>query len=93
MCKLNKITQEDDLQLIFGRFGEIVSCNIVKDPVTKESLCYAFIEFETQEACEEAYFKMDNTLIDDHRIKVDFSQSVSRAGFPKDCKRKRHGYV
>ena len=27
-------------------------------------------------ACEEAYFKMNNVLIDDRRIKVDFSQSV-----------------
>merc|ERR1712130_63690 len=30
------------------------------------------------EACEKAYFKMDNVLIDDRRIHVDFSQSVSR---------------
>jgi hypothetical protein len=28
-------------------------------------------------ACEEAYFKMNNVLIDDRRIKCDFSQSVS----------------
>ena len=28
-------------------------------------------------ACEEAYFKMNNVLIDDRRIKVDFSQSVN----------------
>lgn len=27
-------------------------------------------------SCEEAYFKMNNVLIDDRRIKVDFSQSV-----------------
>merc|ERR1712013_489169 len=27
---------------------------------------------------EKAYFKMDNVLIDDRRIHVDFSQSVSR---------------
>merc|ERR1712130_540568 len=30
------------------------------------------------EACEKAYFKMDNVLIDDRRIHVDFSRSVSR---------------
>jgi hypothetical protein len=30
------------------------------------------------EACEEAYKKMDNVLIDDRRIKVDFSQSVAK---------------
>ena len=39
---------------------------------------YAFVEFEDQKACEEAYFKMDNVLIDDRRIHVDFSQSVAK---------------
>ena len=38
---------------------------------------YAFIEFETKNACEEAYFKMENALIDERRIHVDFSQSVA----------------
>ncbi|GJR62874.1 ulp1 protease family, C-terminal catalytic domain-containing protein [Tanacetum coccineum] len=32
------------------------------------------IGFEDKEACEQAYFKMDNALIDDRRIHVDFSQ-------------------
>jgi peptidyl-prolyl cis-trans isomerase-like 4 len=41
-------------------------------------LQYAFIEFENKESCEEAYFKMDSVLIDDRRIHVDFSQSVSK---------------
>jgi peptidyl-prolyl cis-trans isomerase-like 4 len=35
-------------------------------------------EFDSQEGCEAAYCKMDNVLIDDRRIHVDFSQSVSR---------------
>jgi hypothetical protein len=39
-------------------------------------LQYAFIEFENQKDCEQAYFKMQGVLIDDHRIHVDFSQSV-----------------
>merc|ERR1719242_840110 len=43
-----------------------------------DSLQYAFVEFDCPEACERAYFKMDNVLIDDRRIHVDFSQSVSK---------------
>ena len=42
---------------------------------------YAFVEFENQESAEEAYFKMDNALIDDRRIHVDFSQSVAKANY------------
>ena len=35
------------------------------------------VSFQPQE-CENAYFKMDNVLIDDRRIHVDFSQSVAK---------------
>ena len=39
---------------------------------------YAFVEFDEQSSAEQAYFKMQNVLIDDRRIWVDFSQSVSK---------------
>ncbi|XP_015930463.2 peptidyl-prolyl cis-trans isomerase sig-7 [Parasteatoda tepidariorum] len=78
VCKLNPVTTSEDLELIFSRFGTIVSCEVIKDKKSGESLQYAFIEFEKEEDCENAYFKMDNVLIDDRRIHVDFSQSVAK---------------
>ncbi|KAI9189615.1 Peptidyl-prolyl cis-trans isomerase-like 4 [Blastocladiella emersonii ATCC 22665] len=78
VCKLNPVTRDEDLELIFSRFGKINSCEVVRAKDTGESLSYAFIEFDDRKACEAAYFKMDNVLIDDRRIKVDFSQSVSK---------------
>ncbi|XP_050077187.1 peptidyl-prolyl cis-trans isomerase sig-7 [Anopheles maculipalpis] len=78
VCKLNPVTTDDDLQIIFSRFGKIKGCEVIRDKVTGDSLQYAFIEFENQKSCEDAYFKMDNVLIDDRRIHVDFSQSVSK---------------
>ncbi|KAF8417220.1 peptidyl-prolyl cis-trans isomerase-like 4 [Tirmania nivea] len=78
VCKLNPVTQDQDLELIFSRFGKILSCEVIRDRRTGDSLQYAFIEFENQKDCEQAYFKMQGVLIDDHRIHVDFSQSVSR---------------
>jgi peptidyl-prolyl cis-trans isomerase-like 4 len=78
VCKINPITQDDDLELIFSRFGYIKSCQIIRDWKTKKSLQYAFIEYETVEACEQAYFKMNGVVIDERRIKVDFSQSVAK---------------
>ena len=78
VAKLNPITTDDDLALIFSRFGAIVKCEIMRDWRTGDSLCFGFVEFERQEDCEEAFTKMDNVLIDDRRIKVDFSQSVAR---------------
>jgi len=78
VCKLNPVTNDDDLEIIFARFGKVVCCEVIRDKKTGDSLQYAFVEFDNQESCEQAYFKMDNVLIDDRRIHVDFSQSVSK---------------
>lgn len=78
ICKLNPVTRDEDLHLIFSRFGKIHKCEIVRDKESGQSLQYAFVEYEEKEACEEAYFKMNDMLIDDRRIKVDFSQSVAK---------------
>lgn len=78
VCKLNPVTQDEDLELIFSRFGKIMSCEVIRDKKSGDSLQYAFVEFAERESCEQAYSKMDGVLIDDHRIHVDFSQSVSR---------------
>ncbi|XP_071551656.1 peptidyl-prolyl cis-trans isomerase sig-7 [Panulirus ornatus] len=78
VCKLNPVTTSEDLEIIFSRFGKINSCEVIRDRVTNNSLQYAFIEFAETKSCEDSYFKMDNVLIDDRRIHVDFSQSVSK---------------
>jgi len=76
--KLNPITQDGDLELIFSRFGPIKSCEIVRDWKTGDSLQYGFITFENTRDCENAYMKMHDCVIDDRRIGVNFSQSVSK---------------
>lgn len=86
VCKLNPVTEQDDLKIIFSRFGTVNSCDVIRDYKTGDSLQYAFVEFETEDACNEAYFRMQNVLIDDRRIHVDFCQSVS--GFWKRFKDK-----
>ncbi|KAK2023460.1 cyclophilin-like protein, partial [Colletotrichum zoysiae] len=78
VCKLNPVTTDADLELIFGRFGKILSCEVIRDAKTGDSLQYAFIEYADKASCEAAYAKMQDVLIDDRRIHVDFSQSVSR---------------
>jgi peptidyl-prolyl cis-trans isomerase-like 4 len=78
VCKLNAITTDEDLELIFSRFDPQVKVVIIRDHDTGQSLQYAFCEFTTKEQAAQAYFKMDNALVDDRRIKVDFSQSVAK---------------
>jgi len=78
VCKLNPATMDDELELIFSRFGEVRSCEIIRDRDTGASLCYGFVEFATSAQCEAAYARMNGVLIDDRRIRVDFSQSVAK---------------
>lgn len=61
---------QQDLEIIFSRFGTVTSCDIIRDYKTGDSLNYAFLGFDSERACEEAYFKMNNCLIDDRRIKA-----------------------
>ncbi|XP_075259056.1 peptidyl-prolyl cis-trans isomerase sig-7-like [Convolutriloba macropyga] len=88
VCKLNPATCSEDLHVIFSRFGEILSCEVIRDWKTGNSLQYAFIEFDKEEDCESAYFKMDNVLIDDRRIHVDFSQSVAKSRWQQFLKQR-----
>ena len=73
VCKMNPVTQDHDLKLIFSRFGPIKTCEVIRDWKTGDSLQYAFIEFETEEQCIEAYTRMEGVSIDERRIHVDFS--------------------
>ncbi|XP_058775116.1 peptidyl-prolyl cis-trans isomerase CYP59 isoform X2 [Vicia villosa] len=78
VSKMNPVIEDEDLHTIFSRFGTVSSAEIIRDQNSGDSLCYAFIEFEDKHACEQAYFKMDNALIDDQRIHVDFSRNVAK---------------
>ena len=78
VCRLNPVTTDSDVLMIFSRFGPIKRCEVVKDWKTSQSLQYAFVEFENVRDCEEAVLKMDGVLVDERRIRVDFSQSVSK---------------
>ncbi|CCW64990.1 unnamed protein product [Phytomonas sp. EM1] len=83
VCKLNPITTGEGLAMCFAQFGKVLSAEVVMDKSSKRSLCYGFVEFDTVDACYRAFQKMDRALIDDSRIHVDFSQSVSKLWFQK----------
>ncbi|EPY26116.1 RNA-binding protein [Strigomonas culicis] len=78
VCKLNPVTTSEGLALCFSQFGTVVAADVITDKQTKQSLCYGFVEFDTVDACFRAFQKMDKALLDDSRIHVDFSQSVSK---------------
>ena len=47
ICKLNPVTRDEDLELIFSRFGVIKSCEIIRDPKTGNLVCFIVSLFVT----------------------------------------------
>lgn len=78
VARLNPITDSESLTIIFSRFGKVENCSVVLDPKqNNKSLCYGFIEFESQDQAELAYEKLSRgCVIDGREVYVDFSQSV-----------------
>ncbi|KPI85120.1 hypothetical protein ABL78_5813 [Leptomonas seymouri] len=91
VCKLNPVTTGEGLAMCFAQFGRVVSAEVIYDAKTKQSLCYGFVEFETVGACFRAFQKMDQALVDDCRIHVDFSQSVSKLWAQRQREMRRRG--
>jgi peptidyl-prolyl cis-trans isomerase-like 4 len=56
VCKLNPVTRDEDLELIFSRFGLIMSCQVIRDKRTGDSLQYAFIEYDKREDAEQVIY-------------------------------------
>ena len=77
VCRLHPRTNSDGLKIVFSRFGKVVRVDLIKDKKTGESLRYAFVEFEKPSECENAFKKMQNAVIDNRRISVDFCQSLN----------------
>lgn len=76
VCKLHPATTEDSLRIAFMKYGKVKSVSIQKDKKTGNSLCYGFIDFETQQGAERAYIQGQRMYLDGRYIHVDFSQSL-----------------
>jgi peptidyl-prolyl cis-trans isomerase-like 4 len=78
VCKLNRVTTDADLYMLFSRFGPVKSCEVMRDWKTGDSLQYGFVEYENPKDCDEAILKMNGVQVDERRIRVDYSQSVAK---------------
>lgn len=76
ICKLNPITSEEGLKILFSRFGTVERVDLIRDKKTGESLCYGFIDFSKAAEAENAYLKMQKAIIDQRIVRVDFCQSL-----------------
>lgn len=61
---------DDQLQQLFGVYGNLVSANIVFDKFSHRSKGFAFVEYDTEEAAQAAIQALDGSEQDGRKIAV-----------------------
>jgi len=71
---LSQTTTEDDLKEVFKKFGEIVSCKIIRDQSNDRSKEFGFIQYAEKEMAEKSVVEMNDTVLGLKPIKVEISK-------------------
>ena len=70
VTNLNYETDEADLRMTFGRYGEVVRAYIVKDKATGRSQGYGFVEMVNAAQARAAVENLSGAELDGRAIKV-----------------------
>lgn len=70
---------DQELQDVFGKFGEISEIKIPTDRESGRARGFAFITFETQQAAQEA-LSMDNQKLGERTIRVNMATEKKEGG-------------
>ncbi|ETI44017.1 hypothetical protein, variant 3 [Phytophthora nicotianae CJ01A1] len=65
---------EQDLQEIFSKFGRVDKCEVIVDPVTKESRGFGFVTFEDVRDAEDAVKELNNQEVQGRKIRVEHAK-------------------
>jgi len=64
---------------LFSEHGNVISCNIVKNPQTKQSRGFAFVEMDSRESAEKALRSLDNSELVGQKISVVLAKPPPKA--------------
>jgi len=64
-------TTDQDLEEIFGKFGKILKAQVMKDPHTRESRGFGFVNFDLNDDANAAMAALNGTTLDDKTIGVE----------------------
>ncbi|XP_056373227.1 cold-inducible RNA-binding protein B-like [Hyla sarda] len=64
-------TEEQNLEQVFGKYGQISEVVVVKDRETKKSRGFGFVTFENPEDAKDAMDAMNGKSVDGRQIRVD----------------------
>lgn len=79
--KLSKDTCEETLFKLFGKYGELVKCRLVRDVVAGFSRGYAFVEYKSERDANKAWRDLHNETIDGCTILVEYEAARTLQGW------------
>ena len=71
IANLSYKTTEEELKSLFVGCGAIKECNVVVDPLTKESRGFAFLMFETVQEAERAIEEVNGKELNGRKLRVE----------------------
>ena len=73
VAKLSSRTKNEDLEQLFGKFGEVTSAKVIFDRNSGFSKRYGFVEMPNEQEAYEAIEKLNDTELDGSQIVVKLS--------------------
>lgn len=63
-------TTEEELQTLFGEYGNVMNINIITDRYTNQPKGFAFVEMEAEDAAQAAISALNNTEVNGRTLRV-----------------------
>ena len=70
ILNLSRSTTEEELKVLFEKFGTVQSCDLVLDKVTGGSKGFGFVEMPKQEEAKSAIKSLNNKKVTSKTIRV-----------------------
>ncbi len=67
---LNYNLTEEDLEKVFGEYGEVTSVKIIRDKYTDQSKGFGFIEMADDEAAQKAINELNGSEVKGRELRV-----------------------
>lgn len=70
---LSRQTTEDHLRKMFGKYGEVKSCNLMLDKETGKSKGFGFVDMTNDDEAAKAIEGLHGKIFGNHKIRVKLS--------------------
>jgi len=80
VAKLSSRTKSEDLEQMFGEFGEVTSAKVIMDRETGHSKRFGFVEMSNDGEASRAIDRLDDKELDGSRIVVKKARPREEAG-------------